>query len=45
MRDAETAVDLTTKAKGERLLLRVWSRNGDQTGTRYLTVDNTKREK
>lgn len=45
VRDAETAIDLTTKAKGDRILLRVWSKAGDQGGTRYLTVNNTKRKK
>lgn len=42
VRDAETAVELANKARGDRLLLRVWSREGEQSGSRYLTVDNTR---
>jgi serine protease Do len=45
VRDADSAVELASKARGERLLLRVWSQAGDQNGTRYLTVDNTKRKR
>jgi serine protease Do len=45
VRDAETAIDLTTKAKGDRILLRVWSKAGEQGATRYITVNNTKRKK
>ncbi len=45
VRDSETAVDLATKAKGDRILLRVWSKAGDQGATRYVTVKNTKRKK
>ncbi len=43
VRDADSAVALSEKAKGDRVLLRVWSRpGGDPGGTRYLTVDNSK---
>jgi hypothetical protein len=38
-------VNLVQRAKGDRILLRVWSRNDDQSGTRYLTVENTGRKK
>lgn len=44
-RDADAVISLVQRATGERLLLRVWSRSGDQTGSRYLTVDNSKRKK
>lgn len=45
VRSAEQAVDLSNKATGDRILLRVWS--GGQArpgGTRYLVVDNTKHQ-
>ena len=45
VRDSESAVDFATKARGDRILLRVWSKTGDQSGTRYVTVKNTKRNK
>ena len=45
VRDSETAVNLAEKAKGDRILLRVWSKAGEQGGTRYITVNNTKRKK
>jgi len=45
VRDADTAVELTKKLKSERLLLRVWSRDGDTAGIHYLPVDNGKRKK
>ena len=40
--DAETAVKLCEQAKGKRILVRVWRREGDVDGTRWLTVDNTR---
>jgi serine protease Do len=40
--DADDAVKLCTKAKGDQILLKVWRRAGDFAGTRYLSVDNTK---
>ncbi len=40
-RDAETAVKLCEQAKGKSILVRVWRREGDLDGTRWLTVDNT----
>lgn len=44
-RDANAVITLVQQAKEERLLLRVWSRSGDQSGSRYLTVDNAPRKK
>ncbi len=41
--DAESAINLCTKAKGDRILLKIWRRNGDMGGTLYLSVDNTKK--
>jgi len=40
--DADSAVKLCTQAKGERILLKIWRRSGETSGTRYLSVDNTK---
>jgi serine protease Do len=39
--DAETAVKLCTDAKGKRILVRIWRREGDVDGTQWLSVDNT----
>jgi serine protease Do len=45
VRSADDAVALSEQAKGDRILVRVWSRGaGDQGGTRYLTVDNAPRK-
>jgi serine protease Do len=43
---SDEAVQLADKAKGEQILLQVWSRPGGQGpgGTRFLPVDNTKRK-
>jgi serine protease Do len=43
---ANDAVTMSEKAKGDRILLRVWSADprGGSGGTRYITVDNTKRK-
>ena len=41
--DAESAINLCTKATGNRILLKIWRRNGDMGGTLYLSVDNTKK--
>jgi len=38
--DAEAAVKLCTQAKGDRILLKVWRRSGDFSGTTYLSVSN-----
>jgi serine protease Do len=43
VRNADDAVTLTQKVKGDRLLLRVWSRSGPGAGgTRYLVVESSK---
>jgi len=44
VRSAEEAVKLCEEAKGERLLVRVWSREGGMSGSRFLSVDNTKKK-
>ncbi|MEY4386398.1 MAG: hypothetical protein RLY20_1681 [Verrucomicrobiota bacterium] len=44
VRTAEQAVKLCEEAKGERLLIRVWSNEGKQSGSRFLSVDNTKKK-
>jgi serine protease Do len=45
VRDADEAVKLSENVKGDRVLLRVWSRaGGGPGGTRYIVVDNSKRE-
>ncbi len=41
---ADDAVKLCRQAKGDEILLKVWHRTGDTSGTRYLSVDNTKKE-
>jgi serine protease Do len=41
VRDADTAIKLCEQAKGKRILVRVWRREGETDGTRWLTVDNT----
>jgi len=40
--DAADAVKLCAKAKSDQILLKIWRRDGDFAGTRYLSVDNTK---
>jgi serine protease Do len=42
--DADSAIKLCKQAKGARILLKVWQHNGDMGGTRYLSVDNTKKK-
>jgi len=44
VRDADNAVKLCTDAKGKWIVLKIWRRVGDLGGTRYLSVDNTKRK-
>jgi serine protease Do len=44
VRNADEAVALSEKAKGDRILLRVWRRGEGGGGMLYLTVDNTKRK-
>jgi hypothetical protein len=42
--DSNSAVKLCKQAKGDQILVKVWRRNGDMAGTRFLSVDNTKKE-
>lgn len=42
VKDADAAVDLCNQAKGNYILLKVWSQAGGVAGTRYISVDNTK---
>ena len=39
------AVRLGRQAKGSQILLKIWRREGDFAGTRFLSVDNTKKGK
>jgi serine protease Do len=39
---ADDAVKLCNDAKGSYILLKVWRREGHVTGTRYISVDNSK---
>jgi len=43
---SDEAVQMADKAKGEQILLQVWSRPGGRGpgGTRFIPVDNTKRK-
>ena len=43
--NADDAVRLCKAAKGDQILVKIWRRIGDFAGTRYLSVDNTKRAK
>ena len=40
---ADDAVKLCRQAKGDKILLKVWHRDGDSSSTHYLSVDNTKK--
>ena len=42
--DVDSAVELCKEAKGDRLLLRVWSSSGGIGGTHYIVVNNRKRK-
>ena len=42
---ADDAVRLCKAARGEHILVKIWRRNGSFAGTRFLSVDNTKRTK
>jgi serine protease Do len=42
---AADAVRLCKAARGEHILVKIWRRNGNFAGTRFLSVDNTKRAK
>jgi serine protease Do len=41
--NSDDAVRLCRAARGEQILVKVWRRIGDFSGTRYLSVDNTRR--
>ena len=41
---AEDAVRLCKAARGEHILVKIWRRNGNFAGTRFLSVDNTKKK-
>ncbi len=42
--NADDAVQLCKAAKGDNILVKIWRRSGNFAGTRYLSVDNTKRQ-
>jgi len=42
---AADAVRLCKAARGEHILVKIWRRNGSFAGTRFFSVDNTKRAK
>ncbi len=42
---SEDAVRLCKAAKGDEILVKIWRLRGNIGGTRYLSVDNTKRPK
>ena len=42
--DADDAIRQCKEARGGQILVKIWRRTGDFTGTRYLSVDNTKRK-
>jgi serine protease Do len=41
---AQDAVKLCEQAKGKQILVKIWRREGGLAGTRFLSVDNTKRK-
>ena len=41
---AADAVRVCKAARGEHILIKIWRRNGNFAGTRFLSVDNTKRK-
>lgn len=43
--NSDDAVQLCKDAKGSQILVKIWRRNGDFAGTRYISVDNTKKSK
>jgi len=45
VKSAADAVRLCRAVKDEQILVKVWRRGGDFAGTRFLSVDNTKRAK
>jgi serine protease Do len=45
VRGPEDAVAMSEKVKGGHILLRVWSPGGGVAGTRYVVVDNTRKDR
>jgi serine protease Do len=45
VKNADDAVRLCKSAKGDQILVKVWRRMGEFGGTRFISVDNTKRTK
>ena len=45
VKNAEDAVRLCKEAKGDQILVKIWRRAGDFAGTRFISVENTKRAK
>jgi serine protease Do len=45
VRNADDAKQLGRQAKGSQILLKIWRREGNFAGTRFLSVDNTKKGK
>lgn len=45
VKNAEDAVEMADNAKGDRILVRVYSRSGGNGGTRYLSVDSSSKKK
>ncbi len=43
--DADDAVSLCKSARSEQILVKIWRRTGESAGTRFISVDNTKRAK
>jgi serine protease Do len=43
--DSDSAVKLCKEAKSDQILLKIWRREGNFAGMRWLGVDNTKKEK
>jgi serine protease Do len=44
VKDADSAIELSEKAKGNRVLLKVYSSENGQGGTRYLSVEAGKKK-
>jgi len=44
VRNADEAIELSAQADTDELLVRVWSREGNMSGSRYLTVDNVRKK-
>ena len=45
VKNSDDAIRLCKDAKGDQILVKIWRRFGDLAGTRYVSVDNTKRTK